>query len=517
MLNEFWSSSRIWFICTILIILIGIFGMLYFTRTGPALRGDSVRYVMGADLLIEGKGYSRVSGGGEIYPETGFAPFFSIVLALFGLMGIDMYDAGHVLNIFLYAGNMMLVALLIFRSTRSGVASAIGAMLFLSSDVIFEWHAWLMTEPLFIFLILVSINALSRFIDGGPYGYLILAAITGGAASITRYIGISFLPAGALAILAFGRGESRRRIGGLTAFLVIGLTPFSVWMLRNQALDAGAVANREIILHAIRPEILKAYLFELASWFIPEKMVIHRIIRAVIASIIAIGGPGYFIWTQIKHRSKGNQAEFSHLWIIIFYIPCYLGLLAVNSLLLDAGTTFEGAIRYMVPLLVVVIVLEVSTYHYLIKNLGLKNWVIGLVIVYAVSVIVLSGLLTAQLASSSTSKLGFTDIRSSLSEVAEFLRQQDPSIPIISNNPERIYYLLNRPAYMKPIEFDVYQRAVRSDFDEQMSLASQRLRDGSYFVFFDKPSQEEKRILEQLPLEEKFSAKNVIIYGYEEP
>jgi hypothetical protein len=254
-----------------------------------------------------------------------------------------------------------------------------------------------------------------------------------------------------------------------------------------------------------------------ATWFVPAQIMLHRIVRGLLAFMIAVIGPGYVFWQQIRDKKLNPDTDTIPLWIIIIYVPSYIALLAVNSFLLDAGTTIEGAIRYLVPLLTVVIILEVSCYYRLLKALNFRRMAVGSALLYAAFVLVLSGVTMVRLASKSTLIFGFTGIRSTLSPVAEILEGQNPSIPIISTNPERVYYLIGRPAYMKPIEFDVYQQSLREDFEEQIELATERLKNGSYFVFFDKPSAEEERILSLLPIEELFAMRNVVIYAYKEP
>jgi hypothetical protein len=78
-----------------------------------------------------------------------------------------------------------------------------------------------------------------------------------------------------------------------------------------------------------------------------------------------------------------------------------------------------------------------------------------------------------------------------------------------------VYYLADRPAYMKPIRFDVYKQEEREDFPEQIDLARDRLRGGSIFVFFSKPSAEEEEFLAMLPIKTIYSAPGVKVFAYD--
>ncbi|MDF1499253.1 MAG: hypothetical protein P1P76_02145 [Anaerolineales bacterium] len=518
-MNEINRSQKIYILPAIFFGMLALGLLIYFTRYGAGVGDDSVRYVMGARNLIAGLGYSRISGGGEIYPETGFAPLLSFMLAGVGLLQFDMYLAGRILNTIFYGANLSLLALLIFKHTRSGLALLVGSLLFISSKVIFEWHAWLMSEPLFIFLTLLSLYSLAEYIYSNSKRYLLIAALTAGAASITRYIGVSLIASNGLLILFFGKQGLRKRIEHAVLFGALSAAPFLLWMLRNQSLDAGGLANREIIFHPIRPEILRIYLFELTSWFIPERFVFPRIVRASIATVIAGLGPGIFLFQQLRHghlRQRVKERPFASVpWLMIFYILFYVGVLAANSFLLDAGTTYDGAIRYLMPLLVMAIILEVTTYYSTLVQIGFSDWPGRLAVLYVGLVILFSAVQMFSFTSQSSLVLGFTGIRSRWSDVIDIIKAQEADDPIISNNPEMVYYLADRPAYMKPIKFDVYQRQEREDFPEQIELATERLRNGSIFVFFDEPSPEEEEILGILPVKPIYQTPRVTIYAYD--
>ena len=59
------------------------------TPFGLGLVNDSAYYIEGAANLLAGKGFVRLSGGGELKPITHFPPLFSLVLAGLGLAGMD--------------------------------------------------------------------------------------------------------------------------------------------------------------------------------------------------------------------------------------------------------------------------------------------------------------------------------------------------------------------------------------------------------------------------------------------
>jgi hypothetical protein len=62
---------------------------------------------------------------------------------------------------------------------------------------------------------------------------------------------------------------------------------------------------------------------------------------------------------------------------------------------------------------------------------------------------------------------------------------------IITDNPEMVYYLTDRPAYAMPIKYDLYRQVFREDYRQQIDLARDRLEADALLVVFGKPSDDE--------------------------
>lgn len=501
----------------LLLTLLGVALLFYFTRTGLAIRGDSVRYVMGAENLIAGRGYSRTSGGGEVYPETGFAPFLAVVLAGMGVLGADMFDGARVLNLLLFGLNILLVGAMIQRHTGSWLAAFLGGMLFLAAPNVLESHAWLMTEALFILVILLSLASLLHFLDTGRIGFLILSGALAGAASVTRYIGLSVAPAGALAVLWLGRGPWRARLTQAFGFAALGVAPFLVWMLRNQAVADSGLANRQLIFHMIRPDLVRFYLYEAATWALPDPFVVPRAVRAAIAvALTGLAPAWYFLRARQERRLSlaPTSAAFGALpWVFGVNLVSYSVVLILNSILLDAGTTEPAATRYLVPFFGLLVVFETCIYADLARGTDEPKIFRGLGLGIAVVLIALYAQRSIALARLSTFPLGFTRIRVSWSAAASDLIRLAGDRPIISNNPEIVYYLVDRPAYFMPILYDPYQQQARPDFEAQLALARQRMMEGSVLVIFGEPKPWEAEALERLELVLLAESEDVAIYG----
>ena len=514
-----WQAMRArfsWFTAALLVLsLAGVALEWYAMRTGPGIRGDSVRYVMGARNLLAGNGFSRLSGGGEVFPETGFAPLLSFVLAGFGLVGADMYAGARILNALLFGGSIFLVGTLTATASRSYWAGLLGGALVLLAPNVVRWHAWLMSEALFIFLTLLSLYALVDHIRTGRTGPLYVGAVAAGMAGLARYVGVSLIPVGGLGILLWGAGSRRERLGRAGLFCVLAAAPFVLWMVRNQTVGGEGLANRELRFHGFRPEALRVFLFEPTVWLIPRSLVMPRLVRAALTLVLLGAGPVIFLRGALRAaslREAGRQEEGAVLpWLLFILIPCYVGVLIVNSLFLDAGTTYDGILRYLAPLFVLVVMLELSVGPRAIPTGRARRPLAVAAGVWLAAAVVTNSLETWTVIRQSTYETGFARMRDEWVDLAAVLGRAPT---IITDNPEMVYYLMDRPAYMMPIKFDLYQQAFREDYNQQIELARDRLEAGAVLVVFGEPSKDEAealRLLEVLPLQTYDEA---VVYGY---
>lgn len=76
------SNHKIFYFSLLLIGLAGAVLLAYATPRGMGLVNDSVGYISGARNLVDGNGYSRLTGNGEPRPITNYPPLYSIVLAV---------------------------------------------------------------------------------------------------------------------------------------------------------------------------------------------------------------------------------------------------------------------------------------------------------------------------------------------------------------------------------------------------------------------------------------------------
>jgi hypothetical protein len=229
-------------------------------------------------------------------------------------------------------------------------------------------------------------------------------------------------------------------------------------------------------------------------------------------------GPAIYFYREVKRQPLWRPKTLDKFgtipWVLFLYIPTYLGILVINSILLDAATTYSGILRYLTPLFPVLVILEVGSYYLVIKGSSRRKYLHAIAISFAVVLVIVYAFQSFSLAYDSTIALGFTGIRTSWPDAVSELKSFDTTQTFTTNNPEMVYYLSDRPGYMLPIIFDPYRQEFREDLPEQIELTTERLRQGGILVIFGKPKEREAEVINLLPVIPTKTFAGVTIYSY---
>jgi len=274
----------------LLVALLGVILVLYASRFGLGTTGDSVRYLMGAQNILAGEGFGRSAADGTVRPITMFAPLFSTAISALGLIG-SILEGARFLQALLFGANIILVGRLIYRHTTSLWASLTGAVIILVSESVLLFHAWLMPEALYIFLILSTIYLLTSYLETHRIYSLILTAIFAGLATLTRYVGISLVALIFISIVLMSSDSWKKRLTNIFIVAVLGLGPVSLWIARNFVV-AGDALNRAVRFHPIPAELIRAYRAEISFWFVPEQLGLRHSTRRFLMMLLGYRSSG---------------------------------------------------------------------------------------------------------------------------------------------------------------------------------------------------------------------------------
>lgn len=326
-----------WFLLTLISIL-GFGLVIYSTVWGSGLISDSFQYVASARSLAAGKILGYPDADGNITPLSQYPPFFSVILAGFEFLGIDGFAAARFLNAALFVANIWLVGVCILRVSRSIGFSLFGALLTAVSEVLLEAHAWVMSEPLYIFLSLLTFLWLTKYFEVSKQCWLLASALAGSLALLTRYVGLALFPAAWIVIVSKPYAARKRKWMDLAWYSLIGLLPMIIWSLRNY-LNSGQINNRSLQWVPLTTKNVYSLLNTIFTWFVPENLVNGRerwAVPLLIVLLILGGFAKYFVRQNSSFEQRG-MAGFHHPLFSLhaLYIPLYIIMVIMSKMLLD--------------------------------------------------------------------------------------------------------------------------------------------------------------------------------------
>ncbi len=144
------------------------------------------------------------------------------------------------------------------------------------------------------------------------------------------------------------------------------------------------------------------------------------------------------------------------------------------------------------------VVIFVIVFHGL--ALRAQKWRAPRVVIAAIgiSLIVLYAQNTLPILLDPTPSLGYTGIKMERTDIVERLESINRAAPIISNDPELVYILADRAAYMLPIRFDANIGKEREDFNAQIEATRKKLEAGGMLILFSPIHERDMEVIDLL-------------------
>jgi len=477
-----------------LLVAIGTFLILKATPEGLGLSDDSIAYIAGARSLIAGHGY-REAWLASNEPVTHFPPGFSSVLAFLGLFKLDPLRGTRFVNALLFGFNAGLLGILVWRMTPSLIAGLVIAALFITNGEMLQVHAVAMSEPLFIFLSLLSFWMFDLYFErppssigngsAGEWWWLVACGVFAGLAYLTRYAGLALAATFIVALFVL-RSNWRKRLTSIMIFLG-GFLPWAVgWAIRNQ-LVAGNATNRTFAWHGISSENLLTGRYVVSEFLIPVELwrrIVYRQTGIIEALIVIILG-SVLVWVAVKawkYFSRPHQFPIGHgggreaREVISFtaglYIFAYLASIISSMLMFDAATKFK--LRILSPVFVSLLILLVAF------GIWMRNKRRWLVVIATITVLVFSLYKqTITIQNWSKSGLGYASFQWYDSEAMAYLRKLPDDVMIYTNEPGAVYLYVGRGARVLPYHYDAVTAQQRPGFDEGVTRIQGEINDGT--------------------------------------
>jgi len=341
----------------------GVWLLAYSTPEGLGINDDSIAYIAGARSILAGQGYSEawlVSNE----PVTHFPPGYPGVLALIGIItGLDPLRGARALSGLLFGLNVAFTGWVGWRMTRSRVAGILAAALTLSSSSLLYIHTRAMSEPLYIFLMLLSFLLLAYYFKHSKNYFLVALGFVLGWAYLARYAALSLLATMMAALLILHENWRER----LRSVVILALSAFPwilAWSVRNRVVG-GSFTNRVLGWHPITIENWELGVKTFTEFLAPLRLV-QRLIKQIPASfeiILLSIGLLLLFWVLYKglpyfyRPARVVRPEVLSITNAL-YVIAYMFALVLTMTLFDPATKFQT--RILSPTYVPLLLLLVS-------------------------------------------------------------------------------------------------------------------------------------------------------------
>jgi len=489
------------FFILILIVVAGTLIVLKATPQGLGLSDDSIAYIAGARSMLAGNGYRGIWLESN-QPVTHFPPGFSSVLAFFGLFGLDPLRGTRFVNALLFGINAGLLGILVWRMTPSLTAGLVIAALFVVNGAMLQVHTFAMSEPLFIFLSLLSFWSFDLYFERPPstvgksivgeWWWLVATGVLAGMAYLTRYAGLALAATYIVALLVL-RTSWRKRLASIGVF-VAGFFPFAFgWALRNR-LVADNATNRTFAWHPITAENIGTGLHTFSEFLIPVeswRRVIYKQ-TAIISTMIIVVLGAVLIWTlrqawiymtRSPRFPRGHRSDREAREVISFttglYIFAYLASIVASMTMFDAATKFK--LRILAPVFVGLLVLLVAFGIWMRKK---QRPLVIAATIFLFTISIYNQVFTFQ--HWAQGGIGYASFQWYDSEAMVYLRDLPDNVSIYTNEPAAVYLYVGRGAKVLPSRYDSATAVERSDYEQNVvNMQNDIVQGRAVLVLFD--------------------------------
>lgn len=453
--------------------ILGALAVLLVTRHGIGLSTDSVAYVDGARSMARGDGFT--SGfSGRIGPITHWPPLYSAVLAGPGLLGVDPLGGARVLASLLFGANVFVAGWLVRRHASTALlpATATSVLVLVSADLL-EVHSWAWSEPLFLLLSALGLHHLVVYLEH-PHSRrrLFAAAALVGLAALTRYVGVTLIIAGGLAILWLGSGRWLRRGADAVIFGLLSMAPLAFWMLRNFLLT-GNGSSRDLVVNPIGMSHLVTAAKAASVWLVPPIVPGSTRTRLLVAAVAA-AAIGIVVGRRVfreEPRSRGGRL----LRTVLCFVAVYTGFVALTISLFDAAVAFDP--RMLAPLHFLLLVAAGVVVAGAPRTPGWMWAGLG-------ALVLLQAAHTAAWARTAQGGLGYSGRALRESELWSEIEQLPERTPLYSNAYDVVYVYTGRAIRPLPTRPDPDTLAADDEYGRRLASLSEELaRDSGVVVY----------------------------------
>ncbi|MFC2072823.1 hypothetical protein ACFLUU_09065 [Chloroflexota bacterium] len=430
----------------LLLVLMGVIGvslvLISTSRYGSGIEPDSVEYISVARGLLSGEGFVLH----DLTPYITGPPLFPSLLALVGLGGIDPIDSARFINAAIFGLIVFLTGFWLLKTLDSLTLALLGSIVILLSAPLIGVSSFILTEALFILLVLLFIFETGRFLKSGNLQALFLSAIITALIWLTRYAGVTVLLTG-LVLLLFRRNTpiKSRLING-TVFGLIATLPIAIWVLRNYFISSTFVGPRQppsdTFIESIMLNIYLA-LSRFSQFLLPKY--VPDMLRILVFSILFIL-VGVIIVYVVRHKKDNTSfIGVEHLIPLLTLVIVYVGFYVISSAIIKYDPINDRLLCPAYIPLVFIVMIAVKNASVACQGHRWKHTVSILLLVFFCIWLTYPALRVTNFIQVRVQK-GFDFVGGEYiiqewieSELIHYLREHTLQNPVFSNSPEPIF------------------------------------------------------------------------------
>ena len=442
------NHQIIWFLIILATIsTLGGYLLIIATPMGLGQINDSTAYIAGARSILQGTGYSEIWLATSLEPITHYPPLLCSILALIGFLGLDPARGFRVLNILLYISTIFVMGILGHKMTKSKIGGIVLALVFIIDGTLLQIYGAAISEPLFIFLTIISFLVLTKYLEDRKIIFLIVTGIIAGLSVLTRYVGLALLASISISLFVLVP-DWKMKFKSASIFLLFSLPFFIAWTVRNRLLT-GMSTNRGFGWHPVSIDNIQLGLRNFSEWlgistfFSVDGFIAGAILFSLIfiSILIWVGRVGVKTLYENKHLEIANVFTF----IVGTFSLVYISALLTSISLFDDTTKIQD--RFLSPFYVTLIILLVSLLSWLWHK---KNFLVRIFVILVFSASILTSIFSYYQTIDRLSKdgVGYASVRFKYSPVANHIKLLPVTTNIYTNSPPAVYSSTDRASYI---------------------------------------------------------------------
>ncbi len=488
------KQTGTWIIAALICAAAGA-GLLFISMAqGVGVGGDATIYITSARNLLAGNGLGLINAAGEFRLIPYFPPFYSLVLAFFGLFTNNLPLVALILNLVLHAGLVFLITYWTTRVSDNLFPGLLLGMLLAGSPIIIPAVSWAMSEPLAILLGFAGLILLEKSLIEDMRFAFWASAVLLGLSFLTRYSSAAFIGAAVLLIFCFEGETWKKRFLRAFSYGLVSVIPMIIWLIIDFA-QTNTVASRSM-LNGKTAELWAAFLPKIKHvftlWILPESLTANMpgFLATLISLFIVVFSVGCFAGSVYALRNGTNYPRYARM----FFLLSALNLLYLLLIVFVSLNTYPP-ITINTRMLLPVYIANFWLIYLLFALFGEYNHRLSRTFVFNTALFLFTALCCYRgvriAKQNAVDGLGYNSTAWKNSETVAYIRENIPEDKtIVTNEETALLFLLDRRTWpMHEVyvnEPDAEYYAYESDYAVESDGSRQTFRKGgAYLVVFD--------------------------------